>query len=209
MILCGVGTILSWTKEGGVMAAPVLQQATTPQRYRFTVEQYYQLAEAGILAPDERVELIEGEIIRMDAIGPTHSWLVDNLAHAVYRQIGNDVRLGVQNPIHLGPRSEPQPDLCVSRRYLGRRAHPTPEDIHFVVEVSDTTLDLDRNSKLPLYAAAGIAESWLFDVNTLALERHTDPIDGVYQQIARAGRGQSLASTTRPEIVLAVDDLLR
>ncbi len=191
------------------MAAPVFQEATAPKRYRFTVEQYYQMSEAGILAPDERVELIEGEIIKMAAIGPTHSWLVDNLTRTVYRQIGDDVRLGVQNPIHLGLRSEPQPDLCVSRYYPGRRAHPTSEDIHCVVEVSDTTLDYDRNTMLPLYAAVGIAESWLFDVSTWTLERHTDPRDGVYQQIARAGRGESLASTTLPGITLAVDDLLR
>jgi Uma2 family endonuclease len=191
------------------MAALALQEATAPKRYRFTVEQYYQLAEAGILAPDERVELIEGEIIKMDAIGPTHSWLVDNLTRAVYRQIGDDVRLSAQNPIHLGPRTEPQPDLCLSRYYPERRAHPTPEDIYFVVEVSDTTLDIDRNTKLPLYAAAGILETWLFDVSTFTLERHTDPRDGVYQQVDRARRGQSLPSTTRPAIILAVDDLLR
>jgi Uma2 family endonuclease len=191
------------------MAAPVLQEVTPPKRYRFTVEQYYQMAESGILGPDERVELIEGEIVEMAAIGPTHAWLVANLNRAVFRQFGDDVRLDVQNPIHLGPRTEPQPDLCLSRYYPGRGTHPTPEDIHFVVEVSDSTLDYDRNTKLPLYAAAGIAESWLFDVDTWTLERQTKLRDGVYQQVARAVRGQSLASTTRPDITLAVDDLLR
>lgn len=191
------------------MAAPVLQEVASPKPYRFTVEQYYQLAEAGILAPDERVELIEGEIIRMAAIGPTHAWLVANLNRAIFRQIGDDVRLDVQNPIHLGLRTEPQPDLCASRYYPGRRAHPTPDDIHFVVEVSDTTLEYDRNTKLPLYAAAGIVESWLFDASTYTLERHAEPRDGIYRQVARAERGQSLPSTTLPAITLAVDDLLR
>jgi Uma2 family endonuclease len=176
------------------MAAPVLQDVTTPKRYRFTVEQYYQMAEAGILGPDERVELIEGEIVEMAAIGPTHAWLVANLNRAVFRQIGDDVRLDLQNPIHLGPRTEPQPDLCLSRYYPGQSAHPAPEDIHFVVEVSDSTLDYDRNTKPPLYAAVGIAESWLVDVAAWTLERHTEPHHCVYQQVDRAVRGQSLAS---------------
>jgi Uma2 family endonuclease len=206
---CGVGTILLRTEEGGLMAAPVLQEVTTPKRYRFTVEQYYQMAESGILGPDERVELIEGEIVEVAAIGPTHAWLVANLTRTLTQRTDDNIRVDVQNPIHLGPRTEPQPDITLSRRHPGRIAHPTPEDILFLIEVADTTLDYDRNTKLPLYAAAGIAESWLFDVSAWTLERHTEPRDGVYQQVARIGRGQSLASTTRPEITLAVDDLLR
>jgi Uma2 family endonuclease len=192
------------------MAAPVLQEmATLPRRYRFTSEQFYRLGETGILGEDERVELIEGEIIEMAAIGPTHAWLLSNLLHAVMSQIGPDIRVDVQSPIHLGRRSEPQPDLCLSRRHAGRIAHPTPEDIYFVVEVSDTTLEYDRDTKLPLYAAAGIPESWLFDAQARILERHTDPQDGIYRQILRAGRRQSLASTTLPAVTIAVDDLLR
>jgi len=191
------------------MAAIAPPAALTPQRYRFTVEQYYQLAAAGILTEDDRVELIEGEIIKMAAIGPTHSWLVANLNRSIMRQANDEIRVDVQSPIHLGPHSEPEPDFCLARRIPGHIAHPTPPDIYFVIEVADTTLAYDRDTKLPLYAAAGIPESWLFNVKARLLERHTNPHNGVYQQIARIGHGQSLTSTTLPAITLAMDDVLR
>ena len=191
------------------MAAIAPPATLTPQRYRFTVDQYYQLIDAGILSENDRVELIEGEIIKMAAIGPTHSWLVANLTRSLTRQTGDEIRVNVQSPIHLGPHSEPEPDLCLSRYLPGQIAHPTPADIYFVIEVADTTLAYDRDTKLPLYAAAGILEAWLFDVKARLLERHTAPHNGIYQEIARIGHGQSLASTTLPAITLAVDDLLR
>jgi Uma2 family endonuclease len=173
------------------------------------VEQYYQMAEAGILAPDERVELVNGAIFNLAPPSPEQAYLIANLNRFVLSHTSEELRVGVHNPIHLDQYTEPRPSLCLSRWRPNRYAHPVPDDILLVVEVSDTTLDYDRNTKLPLYAAAGIAESWLFDVKSWSLERHTDPRDGVYQQIARAGRGESLASTTRPNITLAVDDLLR
>lgn len=192
------------------MAATALPETTiTPARYRFTVAQYYQLAEVGILAPDERVELIEGDIIKMAAIGPTHASILDRLTRLAVRQTPPDVRVGVQNPIHIDPRTEPQPDLCLSRYRPSEDAHPIPADIYLVVEIADSTPNYDRDTKLPLYAAAGIAESWLFDVRARLLERHSEPQDGVYRRIDRAGRGQSLASTTLPALTLAVDELLR
>ncbi len=141
------------------MAATALQPTTTtPQRYRFAVEQYYQLVEAGILPEDDRVELIDGIIIERPPISPMHAHIVSRLNRITVELTSEEVRVGVQNPIHLGPHSEPQPDLCLSRYLPGQIAHPTPPDIYFVIEVSDTTLAYDRDTKLPLYAAAGIPE---------------------------------------------------
>jgi Uma2 family endonuclease len=191
------------------MAAPVLEKTTLPDRYRFTVEQYDQMVAAGILTEHDRVELIDGEIITMAAIGPTHAWLVSRFNRSIMPQVGPDIRVDVQSPIHHGFRSEPEPDLTLSRERPGQIAHPTPADIFFVVEVSDTTLEYDRDTKLPLYAAAGILETWLFDVQARALERHTEPRDGSYQRVERIGRGQAPASTTLPSLSLSVDELLR
>lgn len=181
---------------------------SAPRRYRFAVEQFYRMGEAGILAADERVELVGGTIFTLAPPGPLQASVVARLTRVALGRTADDVRVGVHNPIHLDQYTEPRPSLCLSCDHPGHIAHPVPDDIFFVVEVVNGTLDNDRAGRLPLYAAAGVLESWLFDVKDNILERHTDPRDGVYQQVAQAERGQLLASTTLPTITLAVDDLL-
>src|SRR5437867_6682360 len=132
----------------------------------FTVDHYHRLAELGILDEDERVELLDGQIVEMSPIGPRHAGCVKGLVRLLYRKLGDAVFLGVQDPISLGPRSEPQPDIAVlkPRSDAYRDAHPRPGDILLVIEVAETSVESDRDVKLALYAGAGVPEAWLVDL---------------------------------------------
>ena len=181
--------------------------ATQMSRRRFTVTDYERMAEAGIFRPDERVELIAGEIIEMAAIGIRHAQCVTRLTRLLVRNLSDDFQVSPQNPIRLSDDSEPQPDLVVQR---DRQYDTTPSapDILFVVEVSDTTREYDRGTKMPLYAAAGIAEAWIIDLIAERIERYTEPQDGRYRVVVFANRGESLASTTVPALVMDADAIL-
>src|SRR5207248_8724175 len=144
-------------------------------RYRFTVEDYHRMAEAGILGEDDRVELIAGEVVEMGPVGPVHVACVALLNTLLATQIGPDVLISVQSPIRLPDNTEPQPDLALLRRRVYRAALPGPADALLVIEVADTSRDYDRTIKLPRYAAAGIPESWLLDLVARRLERQSDP----------------------------------
>ena len=177
------------------------------QLRQFTVREYEQMIAAGVFVERGRVELLDGEIIDMAAMGIPHATCLNNLDYMLKRQAPTDCRVNVQVPILLDDASEPEPDLVVYRRRK-RATHPTPGDILLVVEVADRSLDYDRNRKFPRYAAAGIPEAWLFDVFAGVLERHTDPYEGRYRHLVTARRGEALASTTLPDLALAVDAIL-
>ena len=119
-------------------------QASAPRKRRFTVAEYYRMAEVGILRPEERVELIEGEIIVMAPIGPNHAWSVDLDIPLFSRYAGDRFLIRIQNPIHLDDGSEPQPDISLLRlRPQGYgTAHPTPADVLLVIEVADSSLGI-------------------------------------------------------------------
>lgn len=185
--------------------------AVEAAHWRFTVQDYHKMAEAGILCEDDPVELIDGEVVEMSPIGDRHIASVNRCARILHRTLPEaDVIISIQNPIQLGPHSEPQPDVAVVRFradfYSGSTAKP--EDVLLVIEVADSSLRYDRGTKLPVYAAAGIPEAWLLDLEGEALERHHDPAGGRYGVITRVGRGKELASTTVEGLVLRVDDLL-
>lgn len=176
--------------------------------YRFTVDDYEQMVAVGILREDDRVELIEGEIIAMSPIGPRHADCVAILARLLSRQAPDDVLITVQNPIRFPDDSEPQPDIALVRFGRYTRALPSPDDVFVVIEVADTSRGYDRDTKLPLYAAAGIAEAWLVDLSANRIERHTEPGPDGYQAIIRAGRGAVLASVVVPSLAIPVDAVL-
>jgi Uma2 family endonuclease len=173
-----------------------------------SVDEYLRMAEVGILGEDERVELIRGELIQMFPIGAPHVESVNELARRLYRLTGDDVIIQVQNPIVLPSGSVPQPDLSLLRADYQRGRLPQAADVVLLIEVADISVSYDRTVKLPLYAAAGIPEAWLVDLNVPRLERQTDPGPDGYQQIALAGRGKSLTSTILPAVTLSIDDVL-
>ncbi|CAA9559761.1 MAG: COG1355, Predicted dioxygenase [uncultured Thermomicrobiales bacterium] len=175
---------------------------------RFTVDEYHRMGEAGILGPYDRVELIAGEIVTMSPIGGRHMGRVNTLSNLLVGLVGRDALVSTQKPIRLANDGEPQPDIALLRHDASKDAVPTPDDVILVIEVADSSLDYDRNVKLPLYAAAGIPEAWLVNLPGEMIERYSDPRDGIYRLIARARRGETLASTVLPALVLPIDAAL-
>lgn len=179
-------------------------------RRRFTVEEYHRMAEAGVFSEDDRVELIQGEIVMMTPIGSRHASCVGRLAHIFFSAVGQRAIVWVQNPVRLGLDSEPQPDLALLRPRpdFYAQAHPGPADVWLVVEVADTSADFDRTVKLPLYARAGIPTAWLVDLSTESVEVYTEPTPEGYRSVRRNQRGQAISLEAFPDISLAVDAVL-
>lgn len=183
-------------------------QAERPRRL-FTVDEYHRMADSGIFGPEERVELIDGEIVEMSPIGPRHAGCVINLTRLFVTLPGNRAVISPQNPVVIRPRSEPQPDILVLRPRTGSysRAHPAPEDVLLAVEVSETTTRFDRTVKAPLYARAGIGEYWLVDLGADGVDVFRRPEAGRYQDLAHVVRGGRLSPLAFADVSLAVDDL--
>ena len=184
------------------------ERLTGVQRYRFTVDEFARMGEAGIFTEDDRVELIDGEILEMTPIGPPHAWFVDRLTELIVTRLAGRAHVRIQNPVRLGRHTEPQPDLVVARRsgaYADR--HPEPGDILLVIEVADSSLRYDRLEKVPRYGKAGIPETWLVDVEARAVTVYTEPGPNGYarQQVRR--RGDRLVAAGVPDLEFAVDDV--
>src|ERR1041384_3203670 len=132
----------------------------TLTRWQFTVDDYHRMTEAGILLEDDRVELIEGELIQMSAIGNRHNAAVDRLTELFVERLQHRGIVRVQGSVRLNERNEPQPDLVILRRRpdFYERSTAGPDDIFLVIEVADSSLDFDREIKAPLYARTGIQE---------------------------------------------------
>lgn len=175
----------------------------------FTVEEYYTMAEAGILTEDDRVELIDGHILAMSPIGSRHAGCVNRLNQLLSEAAGRRVLVSVQNPIRLSKHSEPEPDIALLRPRADyyTETHPGPEDVLLVIEVVESSAESDRRIKVPLYARYGIPEVWLVVPNTEVVEIYRQPSSGRYLESHRLGRGQVLNIGTLPEITLSVQDI--
>ena len=179
-----------------------------PARHRLGVDEYYRLGEAGIIGEDERVELIAGDIIDMAPIGPGHEATVSGLTRTLVLTCLERAIVSPQNSIRLGRWSAPQPDLAVLRPRTdfystGERAGP--EDVLLLIEVADSSLHYDRTVKLPLYARAGIAELWIVDLKRGVVEVSRAPAGDSYTETATRQRGESIALSLAPEIVVKLD----
>lgn len=179
-------------------------------RRRFTTDEYEQMSLAGVLAEDDRVELIEGEIVEMSPLGPQHAACVDRLNRSLQRLVGDRAIVRVQNPIRLGEYSLPQPDIALAQSrddfYAGN--HPEPEDVLLLIEVSDSSLAYDRDVKLPLYARAGIAEVWLVALLPQVVEVYRVPGADGYGEKRTVGRSQSITPIHFPDVELIVEQIL-
>jgi Uma2 family endonuclease len=173
-------------------------------RRRFTIEEYERMVETGILTQDDRVELIDGEIVEMSPIGDPHAAFVANLTHLLVHAVGDRARVWVQGPVRVPPRSKPQPDLALLRPRSYVREGATTEDVLLVIEVADTSLRYDRTVKLRVYARAGIPEYWIVDANTESLEIYQSPIGDRYADQRRPSREERVAPLAFPEASLAV-----
>lgn len=176
----------------------------------FTVKDYYRMAEAGILTEDDRVELIEGEILEMSPIGSRHAACISELSELATERVGRTVIVRVQSPIDLGEGSEPQPDIALLKRraHRYRDAHPTAEDIFLVIEVAESSLNFDRATKAQLYARAGIPEYIIANIVNHCFEFYTQPENGEYKNVRIFRRGEMLVSQVLPPLGLGVDEVL-
>lgn len=190
-------------------ASPDTPESPTPHRYRLTVAEYHRLGEIGIFDEDSRVELIEGDLIAMPPIGEQHASKTRRLNRLLSLQVGETALVDVQNPVRLDVHSEPQPDVVLlkPRPDFYESAHPRPEDVLLLIEVSDSTLRYDRDTKVPLYAKAGIPEVWLLDLANRRLEVYRRPSPEGYREIQYPAPEESIAPVLLPELILSVASL--
>ena len=179
------------------------------RRHRLNVDEYYRMAEAGILGPDARVELIEGEIIDKVPTGSKHAAAVRQLGQQLQQRIGSTAIVSVQNPVRLDDYSEPEPDLALlrPREDFYKSAHPGPRDVLLVIEIAESSLRYDHEIKIPLYARHGIPEVWLVDVENETLTLFREPSESGYRQEIRPDALTAITPATLPTLILDLTDL--
>lgn len=186
------------------MEAPVLKRL-------FSVDEFHQMAETGVFREDDRLELVDGEIVQMTPIGSRHAGCVARLNEWFGQHVRHLAIVNVQNPLVLGGRTEFYPDLALLKRRADfySESHPEPADVLLVVEVADTTGEYDREVKVPRYARAGVPEVWVVDVRERAIDVYRQPSGDEYREQRRLGPAESLSIPGVGEQRLAVSDVLR
>ena len=178
-----------------------------PQKHPISAAEYLRMGEAGVFAPEARLELIEGEIIEMAPIGSPHAGCVNKLTRLFVQRAGEAAVVAVQNPVIISNLSVPQPDLALLRARADDYAssHPEAADVYLVVEVADTTLAFDLGRKAAIYARCGIAELWVVDVNSRAIHVFRKPGPSGYSETlcVRAGQGIACAALAAIEVGVA------
>lgn len=187
-----------------------LDEPLAMRRHRLNIDDYHRLGEAGILSPDARVELIEGELIDLAPIGSRHWAAVARLDRLLHDAVGDRAIVAVQTALRLAPHSEPQPDLALVRPRVDfyASALPTAADALLVVEVADTTQRFDRQVKLPLYARHGVPELWLVDLEGGVLLRCLRPVGDSYAEIEHLTAPRRVTIDALPGIAIAIDQVL-
>ena len=184
---------------------------TVQAQHRFSVKEYYRMAETGVLQPDARVELLDGKIIDMSPIGPFHGDVTTYLTEFLAAAAKGRWRTRVQNPVRLDEHSEPQPDLVLAKPIANayRRRHPQPDEVYLLIEVSDTTLAADVEEKLPAYGRAGIAEVWIVNLNDLTIEIYREPNFAGYGSKTVLRPGDQAKPLAFPDVAVDVAELLK
>ena len=192
------------------IATPPTETTQVRQRRRFTVAEYYAMAEAGILTEKDRVELLDGEIVVTAPIGNRHAFCVDWLNRFWILALAERAIVRIQNPVRLNDSSEPEPDitLLVWKDDFYVSGHPGPQDVLLLIEVADSTVDFDRNQKLQLYARAGITEVWIVNLQDRRVETYSEPEGDQYGNIRHYGPGESVSPVSFPDIALEVERIV-
>jgi len=191
------------------VAAP---EPAGPTPRLFTVDEYYKMAEVGILRPDERVQLIEGKIIEMPAIGPRHAFNVTRLTGLLFVRLGERALVRAQNPIRLANGAEPDPDVAAISPHPNPKEfetrHPEASESLLIVEVADTTLAFDLGEKALMYAAHGVSELWVVDLQGHEVVVHREPSADGYASVRRLPRGEAIRPLAFPDVTFTVDEIL-
>ena len=178
---------------------------------QISVQDYHRMAESGILRSDERVELLEGQIIKMAAKGTAHSAAVTRIERLLRNRLGDRVLLRFQDPVRLNDHSEPEPNVAVVHPdpLYYEDHHPTPAEVFLLIEVADTSLKFDCETKALAYARSGIADYWVLDVNDRKLHVYRSPSADGYQSETILAEALTVAPLAFPECVVAVREMLR
>ncbi len=185
----------------------IIKRQETVRKHRFTVEEFHKMGEAGIFGEDDRVELIDGEVVEMSPIGWRHVWSVNALTMLLATQAQGRYVVSVQNPLTISEHGQPQPDLVLVQDLPPGRL-PTPADSLLAVEVSDSSLAYDRNIKLPRYAEAGVPEVWILNLQANSIEVHSDPAPDGYRKTIRNNHGEKVESATIPGLAFDASEAL-
>ena len=180
-----------------------------PRKHSISVEEYLRMDEAGVFAPEARLELIEGEIIEMAPIKPPHAARVAQLTERFVLLAADQATVWTQGPLVISGRSVPQPDIALLRRRPDFYGHalPTVADVLLVVEVSDSTLAYDLRTKAPLYGRSGISEVWVVDVNARSIHAFRDLVEGAYRTVIVATGAQRVSCEALPQVSIEVAEL--
>ncbi len=183
----------------------LLSRYPAATRRLLTVDEYHRMGEVGILTDDDRVELIEGELVARAPIGSEHIATTNALNRLLVLAVGDRGIVSVGNPVRLSRHSEPQPDFSVLKtRDNYRKTMPRPQDTMLAVEVANTSLDYDRKVKLALYARSGIPEVWIVNLAAQEVEVYRSPVADGYTSVMRAGPSDSLTIEAIPGVVIPV-----
>jgi len=182
--------------------------SVTPKRFR--VEDFRKMTEVGILPEESGWEIIDGYLIDKMGIGSKHASVVRRLGKILERKIGDETQVSVQNPIHIDEYNEPEPDIALltPRKDFYAESHPTPQDVLLLVEVSDSTVEYDREIKKTLYVQAEILEFWLVNLQDNTVESYSQPKNGNYRLARILEKGETIKSDSVENLVLQVDEIL-
>lgn len=183
--------------------------ATEIERARrlFTVEEYDRIAAAGVFGPEDRVELINGEIVEMTPIGLRHAACVAAVNRILVTRVGEPGVVWVQSPVTIPAHSKPPPDVAVLRARSYRETPPAVDDVLLLVEVADTSLRYDRTVKLELDARAGIREYWIIDTDAETVDAFRRPAAAGYGETRGITRDDTIAPSAFPDVTIRVRDL--
>jgi Uma2 family endonuclease len=186
-------------------------QSSRIQPRRFSVHEYERMLEAGILQDGERVELLDGVVTVMAAMGVPHEGCVEYLTRLFTIALRDHAVTRVGLSVRLDERSEPEPDVALVRppAQQYRQRKPEPADVFLVVEVGDSSAEHDREVKAPLYAQAGIREVWLVDVRAQEVRVCSDPGPAGYASVVVRRGSDTLSPQAFPECTVSVDDVLK
>ncbi len=176
---------------------------------RFSVTEFSKLCEVGIIAPDERVELIDGRVYNMSPIGHRHEAVLARLLNAMRFLLTQNLIFFAKTSIHLDEFTQPLPDLAIMPRradfYEGR--WPSAKDVLLVAEIAEGSLRHDRDVKIPRYASAGIPEAWLVDLNSDTVTQYSEPSGSEYQSIHTFADGETLNPSQSTGLTMSVSDI--
>ena len=177
---------------------------------KWTVKEYHKLGEIGIFHPEERLELIEGNIIKISAKGTLHAAATRRTATLLHNLLGNQAAVYNKSPIALDDNSEPEPDIAVVRidPFDYATHHPTPSEVYLIIEVADSSLTFDREIKANIYARSGIADYWVLNVGDRQLHVFREPAVDGYQSEVILGETASISPIEFPAFNIAIQAML-